>query len=64
VTVSAHSRVRDHVSQSFLLLTGSIADGTVELASSGKEYGVLAAPAGHVRILLATAKDSSTPSTW
>jgi hypothetical protein len=59
LTVTDRGRVGDHASRSFLLLTGSVADGTAELASSGKDYGVLVDPAGHARALLAAAKGAA-----
>jgi hypothetical protein len=57
--MSDRSRVGDHVGRSFLLLTGSVVDGTEELASSGKEYGVLVDSAGRARTLLAIDKGSA-----
>jgi hypothetical protein len=67
-TMTGYERVGDHADHSYLLLTGSVAEDAAELATSGKEYGVLVDPTGQARMLLtaggsapAVAVDASAP---
>lgn len=50
--MSGEDQIRDHATQSYLRLEGDVAEAAAELASSGKEYGVLVGPADRLRLLL------------
>lgn len=56
-----YDRVGDHADHSYLRLSGDAAEGAAELATSGKEFGVLTDSAGRARMLL-TAAGGTAPA--
>lgn len=67
--MSGHDWVGDHADHGYVRLSGDDAGAAAELASAGREFGVIVDPAGHARMLVtssggvapAVAIDASAP---